>query len=119
MLPHINSGIGLGGDSPGNPIADYLTSLGEIQRYDSYTVAPGHEYLFTGLGRRAEQLRSHHLRRAGEVADAMGSWASVWEIAAKVTWSEGFGNLRSYKLGSALSQVALHMDFVTHHPDLL
>src|SRR5699024_7238169 len=64
VLPSINSGLGLGGKSPENPIADYLQSLERIERYDSFAVAPGHEYRFRGLAERAQALRDHHLRRS-------------------------------------------------------
>jgi len=119
VLPHINSGVGLGGVSPSNPMVDYLTALNEVARYDSYIVAPGHEYLFRGLSSRAEQLRNHHLGRSQEVLEAMSAVTSVWDIASKVTWSDGFENLRSYKLGSALSQVSIHMDLVVNHREWL
>ena len=113
VLPGINSGLGLGGESPTNPIADYLEALERIAQYDSFEAAPGHEYRFRGLAARANALREHHLRRSREVEAAMASSSAIWEIAAQVTWSDGFENLRSYKLGSALSQVAMHIEFVT------
>lgn len=112
VLPGINSGVGLGGPSPTNPLADYLRSLERVAEFDSYTVAPGHEYRFRGLVERAERLRAHHLRRTRQVEAAMTDATTVWEIARKVTWSDGFENLRSYKLASALSQVAMHMEYV-------
>lgn len=112
VLPGINSGLGLGGPSPTNPIADYLGSLERIEGYDDYVVAPGHEYRFHGLAERAHALRKHHLRRSQEVEAAMESSSSIWEIASRVTWSDGFENLRSHRLSSALSQVAMHREYV-------
>ena len=114
VLPGINSGLGLGGTSPTNPIGDYFASLERITPYSSYAVAPGHEYRFGGLARRIQELRDHHLRRSREVAREMGEHHSIWEIAKRVTWSDGFANLTSYRLGSALSQVYMHREFVIH-----
>lgn len=113
VLPGINSGPGLGGESPGNPIADYLASLSRIEVYDDFAVAPGHEYRFRGLAARVHRLRDHHLRRSSEVAAAMERSTSVWEIASCVRWSDGFENLRGYRMSSALSQVAMHMEYVS------
>jgi len=112
VLPGINSGLGLGGESPTNPIADYIAALERLTLFEPFVVAPGHEYRFRGLAERAEVLREHHLKRAREVGAAMDRTANVWEIAQQVTWSDGFENLRSYRLGSALSQVAMHMEYV-------
>lgn len=113
VLPGINPGLGLGGPSPTNPIADYFTSLERMTQYDAYIVAPGHEYFFRGLAQRAEALKTHHLKRTREVAAAMDQSRTVWEIAQEVTWSDGFSGLRGYKLSSALSQVAMHMEYVS------
>lgn len=115
VLPGINSGLGLGGQSPTTPIADYFQGLERVKEFDDYLVAPGHEYAFRGLAQRAQYLREHHAKRTREVACAMEHSTSVWEIAQQVTWSDGFANLRSYKLSSALSQVAMHMEYVRNH----
>lgn len=112
VLPGINSGIGLGGESPTNPVADYLRSLERIAEFDSYTAAPGHGRRFPGLAQRAQTLAAHHGRRSREVAAAMPTSDTVWEIAARIRWSDGFETLRGYKLASALSQVAMHMEYV-------
>lgn len=112
VLPGINPGLGLGGPSPTNPIADYFDALERVKQYDSFIVAPGHEYLFRGLAARTESLKNHHLQRTREVAAAMGQPRTVWEIAQEVTWSDGFAALRGYKLSSALSQVSMHMEYV-------
>lgn len=112
VLPGINSGIGLGGKSPTNPVADYLRSLERIEEFDAFVAAPGHEYRFRGLARRAQDLSSHHRRRAEEVAALMGPGRTLWQVAREVTWSDGFDNLHGYKLSSALSQIAMHMEFI-------
>src|SRR5699024_2100119 len=77
VLPGINSGLGLGGVSPTNPIADYVAALERVAQFDPFVVAPGHEYRFRGLAERAEVLREHHLKRAREVEAAMGRSTSV------------------------------------------
>jgi glyoxylase-like metal-dependent hydrolase (beta-lactamase superfamily II) len=114
VLPTIFSGIGLGGPSADNPIADYLVSLGRVAIYDDHLVLPGHEHPFRDLADRTEQLAAHHLRRSREVQarlDARGDH-SVWGIASQLTWTAGWENLTGFMLLSALRQTEMHVDFV-------
>jgi glyoxylase-like metal-dependent hydrolase (beta-lactamase superfamily II) len=114
VLPAIHSGIGLGGRTSANPVAEYLTGLERLAPYGDLEVAPGHEYRFRGLGERLRTTAEHHLRRSREVAEALSGHEdlSVWELAARLTWSAGWANLRGFYLVSALAQTAMHRDFV-------
>ncbi|MDR6972569.1 MBL fold metallo-hydrolase [Leifsonia shinshuensis] len=116
VLPTVNTGLGLGGPSASNPIADYLASLRRVAALDGpdVQVLPGHEHPFTGLADRCAVLAEHHLRRAREVAAHPGG--TVWEVAASLTWTGGWDALRGFTLLSALSQTALHRDFVARAP---
>ncbi|MGO4594733.1 MBL fold metallo-hydrolase [Leifsonia sp. 2TAF2] len=109
VLPTINSGLGLGGPSATNPVGDYLAGLERIGALDGQAL-PGHEQPFDGLAERCAALREHHLRRAREVAAHPGG--TVWEIASGLTWTGGWDALAGFTLLSALSQTALHRDFV-------
>lgn len=114
LLPTMYPGLGLGNASETNPIADYLDSLDAISTYPDYEVLPGHGYRFTGLAARAEKTAGHHLRRAREVAAVLaeGGDPSVWDIAARLTWTAGWENLKGFMVMSALAQTAMHRDFV-------
>ncbi|MFP3467440.1 MBL fold metallo-hydrolase [Leifsonia sp. SIMBA_070] len=109
VLPTVNPGLGLGGPTDTNPIADYLAALDRIAGFDALAL-PGHEQPFTGLAERCAALAEHHLRRAREVAAHPGG--TVWEVASTLTWTGGWEALRGFTLLSALSQTALHRDFV-------
>ncbi|MGO4298620.1 MBL fold metallo-hydrolase [Leifsonia sp. RAF41] len=109
VLPTINSGLGLGGPTPSNPIADYLVGLRRIGALDSRAL-PGHEEPFTGLAERTAALAEHHLGRAREVA--AHPEGTVWDVARTLTWTGGWDALRGFTLLSALAQTALHRDFV-------
>jgi len=109
VLPTINSGLGLGGPTATNPIADYLAGLRCIGALGGRAL-PGHEQPFTGLGERCAELAEHHLRRAREVAAHPAG--TVWEVARSLTWTGGWDALRGFTLLSALAQTALHRDFV-------
>lgn len=114
VLPAVYPGLGLGGDNGRNPIADYLSSLERIALYDDHEVLPGHGYRFTGLAQRAERTAAHHRRRTSEVARVLLNKpnATVWEIAGQLTWTAGWESMRGFYLQSALSQTAMHMDYV-------
>lgn len=113
LLPGINSGIGLGGPSPTDPVGDYYDSLTLLAGFEDYDVAPGHEFAFRGIAARAQAVAAHHGRRTREVEELLdGRDARVWEVASRVTWSDGFEALRGYRLGSALAQIAMHAEYV-------
>ncbi|MFF1634297.1 MBL fold metallo-hydrolase [Leifsonia sp. NPDC058248] len=114
VLPTINSGLGLGGASDSNPIADYLGSLRRVAVLDDREACPGHERPFRGLAERSAALAEHQLERAREVAGLLRTEpdATVWRIASGLTWTAGWPDLAGFALLSALSQTALHRDFV-------
>lgn len=114
VLPAIRPGIGLGGPSATNPVADYLRSLELVAAYDDHEVLPGHNYRFTGLAERVAELAERHRTRTREVTEVLRSTptASVYETAARLTWSSGWTRLGGYHLLSALHQTSLYLDLV-------
>lgn len=114
LLPTVFSGLGLGGESRTNPLADYLAALDRVSRLTGSEVLPGHGYRFTGVAERAAETAEHHLRRAAEVEAAVAAdpSLSIWAVATRLTWTAGFANLRGFPLWSALSQTAMHRDYV-------
>ncbi|WP_370056834.1 MBL fold metallo-hydrolase [Leifsonia sp. EB41] len=112
VLPTVNSGLGLGGPTHSNPIADYLDSLDRVAQLDrgDLRALPGHEDPFTGLRERCSALAAHHLRRADEVAAHPGG--TVWETARTLTWTGGWDALAGFTLLSALRQTSQHREFV-------
>ncbi|HEY4268626.1 MAG TPA: MBL fold metallo-hydrolase [Galbitalea sp.] len=110
VLPVTFSGLGLGGDTATNALADYLASLDAVARYPGHEVLPGHEHRFTGVTTRVAELAQHHLRRTREVAVVMGADAesNIWQIASRLTWTAGWSGLTGFFLFSALSQTAMH-----------
>ena len=112
VLPAINPGLGLGGPTDTNPIADYLASLDRTAALDTggLRALPGHEDPFTGVRERCAALAAHHLRRTEEVAASTG--ATVWEVASGLTWTGGWDALGGFTLLSALRQTAQHRELV-------
>ncbi|MBX3091957.1 MAG: MBL fold metallo-hydrolase [Cryobacterium sp.] len=110
LLPNQFPGIGLGGTPSSNPIDDYLTSLDTVSRLDAFEALPGHGYRFRGVAARCAETAAHHEKRTAEVAAALHPDATVWDLAAQLTWTAGWENLQGLPLLSALSQTALHAE---------
>lgn len=114
ILPTIFSGIGLGGLTTTNPMADYLQGLDIVRPFDDHEVLPGHGYRFAGLSERCDAIESHHLRRSREVAAVLehDPAATIWQVAEQATWTAGWENLKGFYQLSALRQTAMHVEFV-------
>jgi glyoxylase-like metal-dependent hydrolase (beta-lactamase superfamily II) len=114
VLPTIYPGLGLGGSTISNPIGDYLTSLDRMAPYDEFVICPGHEFPFWGLATRRKELARHHIRRSLEVRQLLQLTPelTIWQIAARLTWTAGWENLRGFYVESALSQTANHVAYV-------
>ncbi|MFF2052514.1 MBL fold metallo-hydrolase [Leifsonia sp. NPDC058194] len=112
ILPTVNPGLGLGGPAT-DPIGDYLTALRRVAALDREAL-PGHEGPFPTLAERCAELAEHHLRRARQVQATLRlrPGASVWEVAATLTWTGGWEALAGFTLASALAQTAMHRAFV-------
>ncbi|WP_082177703.1 MBL fold metallo-hydrolase [Arthrobacter sp. RIT-PI-e] len=118
VLPAVFPGLGLGGPTVTNPLADYAESVRRVCRYPEHEVLPGHGHRFTGVADRARECLEHQLQRTRQVAAALeeartrSTVPTVWELAAGLTWSAGWAGLQGFQLLSALSQTAMHRDHV-------
>lgn len=115
LLPDQFAGVGLGGPTDGNPFADYRASLERIRVYEGYLALPGHGWAFNGISARVDETLTHHGRRTDEVAAVLARepGASVWEIAAQLTWTRGWDALAGFYRLSALRQTAWHRELVS------
>lgn len=114
VLPRIYAGIGIGTLPGTDPLGDYLDSLDRIAGIGDLEVLPGHEFRFTGLADRCQEIAAHHLRRTAEVAalrPELGD-APVWEYARRLTWTAGWDGLDGFHLHSALRQTDMHLELV-------
>ena len=56
----------------------------------------------------------HQLERAREVASVLDE-PTIWDIASRLTWTAGWDGLHGFQLLSALTQTAMHRDYVSTH----
>lgn len=120
VLPDAYPGIGLGGSSGRNPLAEYLASLDRLRPYDDLEAWPGHGGCFRPLGRRRAAIEAHHKRRSAEVAEALNALdrPAVWDVAARLRWSGGWSAMSDYRLASALAQTEWHVDLLGRMDEL-
>ncbi|KQO03397.1 hypothetical protein ASF21_03650 [Arthrobacter sp. Leaf234] len=115
VLPTVFPGLGLGGPTATNPLADYVASVGALAPWSDYEALPGHGFRFTGLGERAAACAGHQLARARQVAAILGEEGpepTVWELASRLAWTAGWDGLHGFQLLSALNQTEMHRGFV-------
>lgn len=116
VLPTMFGGLGLGGPTDSNALADYLASCDRIARYADHEALPGHGYRFTGLTERASVSAAHHLRRTHQVDAALRERPdiSTWELASALTWTAGWENLKRFYMYSALLQTSMHRNYLAN-----
>jgi glyoxylase-like metal-dependent hydrolase (beta-lactamase superfamily II) len=112
VLPIINPGLGLGGFvGDDDPIGAALESYARVEDFDDAEVCPGHGYRFRGLAARSRQIADRHRRRSAEIGAlaAADPAATVWQIASRVEWTDGWQHLAGFLRLSALAQTELHL----------
>ena len=90
ILPVITSNVSVRMTSDGDPLGDYLDSVAKVGELEVDLVLPAHEYHFTDLSGRVEELKHHHAERLDDVLRATGGEPkSAYVIASSVRWDVG------------------------------
>ena len=123
VLPRVNPGIGLGGRSATNPLADFLESLDRVSTLTDdgpLEVCPGHEYRFDSLAERCRALRDHRGRRSTVIAGILDELdhPTLWQVADRMPWRGGFSAMSGYRLASAVAQTGFHVDVLGRADEL-
>lgn len=115
VLPGITPNIGLHPQSASsNPLNDYLRSLNALRGLKVELVLPGHEYPFTGLGRRIDQLIDHHNQRNSEILVQLNSTAkTAFQVATGITWMRDTGGASWESLGPWDKRIAV-LETISH-----
>ncbi|MBN1683650.1 MBL fold metallo-hydrolase [Candidatus Bathyarchaeota archaeon] len=87
VLPKITSHVAMHIWGERDPLNDYLTSLQKVRDLPVDLVLPGHEYNFSNLAERIEQLIIHHKVRCEEIIDATRKGEkTIYQISSRVSW---------------------------------
>ncbi|MGH9097838.1 MAG: MBL fold metallo-hydrolase, partial [Acidimicrobiales bacterium] len=71
VLPRITPNISVHTQQPSNPLGDFLASLLKVQNLGAEEVLPGHEYRFSDLAGRLDELIQHHADRLDEIESVL------------------------------------------------
>ncbi len=111
VLPRITPQVAVFSRSAGDPLGEFLRSLGRLDGYDVDEVLPAHEYRFRGLGARLEGIARHHTRRLAEIRAAVRATPgqTAWQLAAGLTWSRPWERIDALGRQLALGETLAHL----------
>lgn len=119
ILPTITPNVSLGPFYRGDPLGDYLSSLETTDRLDAETVLPSHEYIFSGLHKRVQEIKIHHEQRLNESLSVLENnnegrvSMSGYQIASKLHWYSGaWENLGAWERRAALMETLAHLEYL-------
>lgn len=89
VLPKVTPHIAVTSMQRADPLGDYLRSLESVAALEVAEVLPAHEYRYTGLRERAEELIAYHRARLIEIEERLAGTPdmSCWELTKVLTWS--------------------------------
>jgi glyoxylase-like metal-dependent hydrolase (beta-lactamase superfamily II) len=111
VLPRITPNIS-SYDMTSSPLDDYLRSLTALRGIEPGEILPAHEYRFTDLDERLADLAAHHDERLTEIAEVLSAARtrqSAWQVAAQISWSRPWSQLRGFPRQAALGEVVAHL----------
>ncbi|MEO5899778.1 MAG: MBL fold metallo-hydrolase [Ilumatobacteraceae bacterium] len=115
VLPSITPHISISRrDRAGDPLGDFLDSLQKVAGLDADEVLPAHRHRFGDLAQRVSEITRHHHDHLADIEQILADGpASLWQIAARLTWNRPWDQ---YPLGlrrSAVNETAAHLRYLT------
>jgi glyoxylase-like metal-dependent hydrolase (beta-lactamase superfamily II) len=113
VLPKITPNVSVFACTGDDPLGDYLASLTKLSAFPGDVVLPAHEYEFSNLHERIDELHAHHAARLDDVRAALGDGRdTAWRIASKVRWSVHWDAIDSLMKRSALGETLAHLIYL-------
>ncbi len=110
VLPRITPNVSRHPQSGPDPLGAFLASLERLRGFSDALVLPAHEWRFTGLDARLDEIAAHHAERLDEVAATVAAGAAtVWEVAQRLSWSRGWDALSGFMRRAALGEAHAHL----------
>ena len=119
VLPKITPNVSLtplyeGGD----PLADYLKSLELLRSLKVSRVLPSHEYIFSDLPKRINEIEEHHKERLQDTINALavndgGDALSAYDVSSRLHWYTGaWAKLSPWEKRAALMETLAHLEYL-------
>ena len=111
LLPRITPNISPGARTEGDTLGEYLQSLSRIGALPYAEVLPAHEYRFSGLSIRVDQLLRHHASRLWEVVAVLERepGATSLLVAENLHWSRPWSQTQGVVRRSAIGEAYAHL----------
>jgi glyoxylase-like metal-dependent hydrolase (beta-lactamase superfamily II) len=116
VLPRITPNISYHSQQFANPLGEYLDALEKVRVLDPEEVLPAHEYRFTDLSGRVDDLQRHHADRLTEmsaiVAERPG--ISAWDLTLSLGWSRPWDDIPTFMQRAANGETLAHLVLLEH-----
>jgi len=115
VLPTITPHISISRrDRGGDPLGDFLDSLQKVARLETDEVLPAHRHRFDDLAQRVEDITRHHHDHLADIEAILADGpASMWQIAARLTWNRPWDQFPLGLRRSAVNETAAHLRYLT------
>lgn len=113
VLPRITGTVGLHGRADHDALGEFLDSLARVAALsdDVDEVLPAHEYRFSGLKQRADELIAHHEHRLAETSRAVAAapGGTAWDVAQALEWSRPWHDVDPVMRRVAAAETLAHL----------
>jgi glyoxylase-like metal-dependent hydrolase (beta-lactamase superfamily II) len=112
VLPRITPHIGLYPyEQPDiDPLGDFMKSLERVGGIPAGEVLPAHQYRFTGLAERVQEIIAHHEERMTEITGLLSAEpTTLWRVAAGMQWRGDWADMEIGSRRMATSEAAAHL----------
>ena len=120
VLPKITSHVALHSYEDRNPLNDYLKSLDKVKDLDVDMVYPAHEWGFSNLADRIEQLKLHHRNRLQEIKDTLVDGPrTIYDIGSRVHWeSRPWPEMSFWTKRMAVTETYAHLVYLRNREEV-
>ncbi|HEX3841776.1 MAG TPA: MBL fold metallo-hydrolase [Acidimicrobiales bacterium] len=118
VLPRITPNISVHTQQPtANPLGDFLASLLKVQNLGAEEVLPGHEYRFSDLAGRLDELIQHHADRLDEIEHVLRDHpgSTAWDITLRLHWSRPWDQIETFMQRQANGETLAHCVLLELH----
>jgi glyoxylase-like metal-dependent hydrolase (beta-lactamase superfamily II) len=120
VLPKITSHVALHSYEDWDPLSDYLKSLDKVKDLDVDMVYPAHEWEFSNLADRVEQLKVHHRNRLREMKDTLlGVPRTIYDVGSRVHWeSRPWPEMNFWTKRMAAAETYAHLAYLRNRGEI-